>query len=396
MNSAPVRIAGFVVGLAALFAVAVGVGRRSARSTSPSRPRHATDGHGDDGGHGGHEGGTPAASLPGGLAVSEKGYTLRLERSNAETGRRVPVAFTIEGPDGAPVTAYDVEHEKRLHLIAVRRDGTGFQHVHPILAGDGTWRTRLALTPGDWRVFADFNPTGGAGTTLGADLAVAGDYRPAGPPPVSTTTTVDDYTVTLDGHLEPGADARLSLSVSRDGNRSPTSSPTSAPTATWSRCARATWRTCTSTPTGPPATAPPRPDPTSCSTPRCRAPAATGCSSTSGTTVRCTRPSSPWTPTRATNEHRTHPRRRARDHGHDLRVLRQPDRAQAEQARRRDRDRQLRDREGQGHLPRRAHARRPGRHRRAGRVRRHRAAGRALWRHGRRRPKTRPASSGTG
>jgi len=216
MNSAPVRIAGFVVGLAALFAVAVGVGRLVGPIDQPEPAAHATDGHGDDGGHGGHEGGTPAASLPGGLAVSEKGYTLRLERSNAETGRRVPVAFTIEGPDGAPVTAYDVEHEKRLHFIAVRRDGTGFQHVHPILAGDGTWRTRLALTPGDWRVFADFNPTGGTGTTLGADLAVAGDYRPARPTPVSTTTTFDDYTVTLDGHLEPGADARLSLSISRD------------------------------------------------------------------------------------------------------------------------------------------------------------------------------------
>ncbi len=37
---------------------------------------------------------------------------------------------------------------------------------------------------------------------------------------------------------------------------------------------------------------------------------------------------------------------RAADPGHDLRVLREPDRAQAEQARRRQRDRQLRDREG--------------------------------------------------
>ena len=115
------------------------------------------------------------------------------------------------------MTAYDVEHEKRLHLIAVRRDGTGFQHVHPTLAGDGTWSTRLALTPGGWRVFADFNPTGGVGTTLGSDLAVAGDYRPSEPTPVNTTARVDGYTVTLDGHVAPGADARLSLTVSRDG-----------------------------------------------------------------------------------------------------------------------------------------------------------------------------------
>jgi hypothetical protein len=217
MNSVPARIAGFVLGLAALFAVALGVGRAVGPIDQPEPAAHATDGHGDDGGHGGHEDGTTAPSLPGGLAVSENGYTLRLADTTADPGRGVRVAFTIDGSDGSPVTAYDVEHGKRLHLIAVRRDGTGFQHVHPTLADDGTWRTRLALTPGDWRLFADFNPTGGVGTTLGADLAVAGDYRPAEPTPVRTTTTVDGYTVTLDGHLQPGADARLTLSVTRDG-----------------------------------------------------------------------------------------------------------------------------------------------------------------------------------
>jgi hypothetical protein len=130
----------------------------------------------------------------------------------------VPVAFTIEGPDGHPVTAYDVEHEKQLHLIATRRDFTGFQHVHPVLADDGTWRARLDLTPGDWRLFADFKATGADALTLGADLAVAGDYRPERPPsPEARTAEVDGYTVTLEGDLTAGADARLTLSVSKDG-----------------------------------------------------------------------------------------------------------------------------------------------------------------------------------
>ena len=30
-----------------------------------------------------------------------------------------------------------MEHEKQLHLIVVRRDFSGFQHVHPTLADDG-------------------------------------------------------------------------------------------------------------------------------------------------------------------------------------------------------------------------------------------------------------------
>ena len=40
---------------------------------------------------------------------------------------------------GATVRDFDVEHTKRLHLIVVRRDLTGFQHVHPSRAADGTW-----------------------------------------------------------------------------------------------------------------------------------------------------------------------------------------------------------------------------------------------------------------
>ena len=48
MNSTPVRIAGFVVGLAALFAVALGVGRLVGPIDQPEPAAHATDGHGDD------------------------------------------------------------------------------------------------------------------------------------------------------------------------------------------------------------------------------------------------------------------------------------------------------------------------------------------------------------
>ncbi len=52
---------------------------------------------------------------------------------------------------------FEVEHEKRMHLIVVRRDGNGFQHLHPELGADGVWRVRLTLPDaGAYRVFADF------------------------------------------------------------------------------------------------------------------------------------------------------------------------------------------------------------------------------------------------
>ncbi|WP_435770190.1 hypothetical protein [Nocardioides sp. SYSU DS0651] len=216
--STPLRVGGFVVALVAVLGIAVGVGRAVGPVDEPEPADHGED-HGAAGGtgHGDGDAAPAADSVPAGLMTSQGGYTLALADPHARAGQDVPVRFTITGPDGRPVTEFDVEHEKRLHLIAVRRDHTGFQHVHPQMRGDGTWSTRLDLTPGSWRLFADFRATGAEALTLGADLAVPGDHAPVAPAPVSRTAQVDGYTVTLDGDLAAGGDARLTLSVSRDG-----------------------------------------------------------------------------------------------------------------------------------------------------------------------------------
>src|SRR5262245_48543137 len=123
-----VKVTGFVLGLAVVFGVAIGLGRlvepvadTSAAAEHDDRTDSAE--HGADG----HSGETPtdrSQQIPGGLMVSQAGYTFRLHDSQTNPGPAVPVSFTIQGPHG-PLTSYDVEHEKRLHLIAVRRDFTG-------------------------------------------------------------------------------------------------------------------------------------------------------------------------------------------------------------------------------------------------------------------------------
>lgn len=224
MNT-PVKIGGYAVGLVAVFGAAVGIGTAVGpvgESASASSPTTSSASHGAPAGHADRAGGvssTPGAGddVMGGLMVSERGYTLALAADQLPAGSSTPVGFRILGPDGRPVTAYDETHDEDLHFIAVRRDMTGFQHVHPELAGDGTWSTPLELTPGDWRVFADFAPSGGRKLTLGGDLAVAGDYRPRTLPAPAAEATVDGYTVTLDGDLVAGQESELTLSVSRDG-----------------------------------------------------------------------------------------------------------------------------------------------------------------------------------
>jgi len=215
MNTAT-RVAAFVVAIAAVFALALGVGRVFGPNDEPAAVAHEThDGAEDSESPQGDPDAT--AALPGGLMISQNGYRLVLDKPQATPGKAVPVAFTITGPDGRPVTTYETEHEKQLHLIAVRRDFTGFQHVHPELAGNGVWSAEIDLIAGQWRLFADFKATDAEALTLGADLAVAGDYRPDVQEGESRTAQVDGYTVTLDGDLKAGADAKLTLSVTRNG-----------------------------------------------------------------------------------------------------------------------------------------------------------------------------------
>ena len=212
------KLLGFLVVLLAALGGAAGIGKLVGPvETPPSADHGGMDGDADMSGMDMGRS-DEAASIPKGLLVSQDGYTFRLAPTSASPGAAVPVSFTILGPDGSPVTEYDVEHEKELHLIAVRRDFTGFQHVHPEMAADGTWTTTLDLTAGNWRLFADFKATGAeAAITLGNDLAVRGTYQPATPVTEVRTATVDGYTVTLDGDLVAGEEARLALSVTRDG-----------------------------------------------------------------------------------------------------------------------------------------------------------------------------------
>ena len=117
------------------------------------------------------------------------------------------------------MTRYTRSHDKDLHLIVVRRDLSGFQHVHPALGADGTWTIPLAVpAAGEYRAFADFQPAGHPqGMTLGVDVAAPGDYQPVPLPAPTRTATVDGYTVRLDGDLTAGTDSKLTLSISNDG-----------------------------------------------------------------------------------------------------------------------------------------------------------------------------------
>jgi hypothetical protein len=220
MRGTTAKLTAFAAALALVFAGALLVGG----AFDPLRDRDADaatahggamgemgEAHGEDAGHG-------AAAAVRGLGVDEGGLSIRLATTTAPVDHTAPLRFRTVGDDGATVRDFDVEHTKRMHLIVVRRDLTGFQHLHPTQGADGEWSVPLRLAaPGTYRVFADFSHDG-TPRTLAADLQVDGAVRSLPIPPPSPTATVDGLRVELaEGAAHAGAPAALDFTVTRDG-----------------------------------------------------------------------------------------------------------------------------------------------------------------------------------
>jgi hypothetical protein len=160
-------------------------------------------------------------TLPG-VSLSAYGYVLSPVSAPASVGEAGELSFQIADAQGAPLTAYENSHEKDLHLIVVRTDGSEYRHVHPTLDDHtGVWSLPWKwAAAGSYRVYADFVPAvedGPAKVTLTRSIDVAGEVVPASVSDPKTFAEVDGFQVALDGSLAAGSASELTLSVSRDG-----------------------------------------------------------------------------------------------------------------------------------------------------------------------------------
>lgn len=240
------KVAAFLLGLVAVFALAAAGGAAlgpeplepapnaahgDARTSAASPGDH---GDADDASAGEHDSdrdaangatqrddhaGAHAVSAPRGLATAADGMRLDLLTPELARGRTQALRFRVLGDHDRPVRELDVAHERRMHVIVVRRDLAAFQHLHPQMDADGAWSVPLRLDrAGAYRVYADFERNGRP-TTLAADLRVDGaaDLRPL---PAVTTLAVSDGgdDIELDaGRLHAGEPATLSFTVTNDG-----------------------------------------------------------------------------------------------------------------------------------------------------------------------------------
>lgn len=204
--TAPRKLALYAFILAAVLGISIAVGSAAdpigLSNAEPAKPTH---------------GGKMADEMVPGLAAADADFRLVAETDRHRVDVPAPYRFQIVGTDGV-VTDFDVEHTKKMHLIVVRRDFVGFQHVHPVMDESGTWQTDLTLSAaGVYRVFADFVIDGDK-RTLATDLFVGGNFAPQPLPGADHISDPGDgYSVELNGHTVAGDESTLTFVIRHRG-----------------------------------------------------------------------------------------------------------------------------------------------------------------------------------
>ena len=141
---------------------------------------------------------------------------------NAKAGEPVALEFAIKDFFGQNTQAMDIVHEMPMHLMVVSSDLAEFHHIHPAPIAGGIFRvSHVFQYGGDYKLYADYTPTGANGRIEGFDLKVEGPPRPAYTlaPTQPQVATVDGMRMTLrmtttaDKPLRTGQDINFAMTL---------------------------------------------------------------------------------------------------------------------------------------------------------------------------------------
>lgn len=197
MMNPPAKLVAFLTLLAAVFGISYVMGTQSQALLAPA-PTHNSEM-------------VPPAS-------TVEGYALRAVEPSQKPGKDVVVEFAVTAPGGEVISELDHDAGKHMHLIAFRRDLTGYQHIMA-QQGEGTsWWGILNLTPGPWHVIIHFQSQAlGREIALATEFTVSGDYRPEALPPAADQVQIKGLTVTRTGELSTNATSSSMITVTDDG-----------------------------------------------------------------------------------------------------------------------------------------------------------------------------------
>jgi hypothetical protein len=174
-----VRLASFLLIIVGTFGTAYGVG-----SNLPGNPESKPHTHG------------PVAPSPVPAGFEVDGYVLVNAQSQPSTSSPV---FYIKDRDGRRVTDFTEAQGAPVHVVLIRFDVSGFEHLDPEIEADGSFVVPLSES-GKWHIIVDAQPADSAApivlsTTIDDEVLIDAAALPLR----NDTVTLDSVVVTRDG-----------------------------------------------------------------------------------------------------------------------------------------------------------------------------------------------------
>lgn len=160
------RACGLLVAIASGFAAFVQVGCTTAENKPEHEPAAASR----------HEHDGADAHAHHGTGQSESELIVATTPAPARAGEPTRLRLMIHRPDGSMVDAFDVSHEKQVHLIVVRDGLDEFAHLHPAVDAAGNIQIEHTFPVGGvYFVYADHKPQGELQSTARAKIEIEGE-----------------------------------------------------------------------------------------------------------------------------------------------------------------------------------------------------------------------------
>lgn len=143
--------------------------------------------------------------------------TFKLSAEMPQPKQDTIIKIDIQDNQGKAIENYDINHEKKMHIIVVSKDLSFFNHIHPEYKGNGEFKVTTQFpVGGEYKIIADFIPTGRGNMTKTQWITVQGEaLKPiAIEPETSLTKTVDGKEITLSfDHMMSGMDINMTFNI---------------------------------------------------------------------------------------------------------------------------------------------------------------------------------------
>lgn len=144
---------------------------------------------------------------------------------NAKAKENTIIQIQVQDEQGKSIGEFDINHEKKMHLILVSKDLSYFNHIHPEYKGEGQFQVQNEFPAGgEYKAFADYIPAGGTQQVKSEWLNIQGDFALKKPLQAEShlTKVVDGKEVTLSfDNLKPNQDVTMTFTINDATNQQP-------------------------------------------------------------------------------------------------------------------------------------------------------------------------------